>query len=70
MRVAVGKKIVEKDGAYIVDGKLTYRIKGDKEAIPLIRDGKEQQELIVPVRLVPDASGKRREARIDVELSW
>ena len=70
LRVAIGKKIVEKDGAYMIDGRLTYRIKGDPKAQPVIRDVGGQQELIVPVRLGPGANGKDCEGRVEVELTW
>lgn len=64
---ARGEKIVEADGAYVVDDKLRYRI-DDLRAQPFIREVEGGQELILPLQLAK-ANGKF-EAQFDVEIRW
>jgi mono/diheme cytochrome c family protein len=64
-RVAVGKKIVEKDGAFVIDDRLRYRVKAGGSLKPQVRSLDGQQELLVPIAVGPD-----REARLEVELTW
>jgi hypothetical protein len=56
-RVAMAKKIEEKDGVYVLDNGLKLKIEG---AAPTVRAG----ELLVPVPL------KERECLISVTYSW
>jgi cbb3-type cytochrome oxidase cytochrome c subunit len=69
-RVAAGKKIVEKDGMYLVDDRLTYRIKPSSQARPHVRTVDGQQEVLVPIHFGPAGEGKDRAASLEVELTW
>ncbi|MGE3809155.1 MAG: c-type cytochrome [Gemmataceae bacterium] len=61
MRVATGKKITEKDGAFVIDDKETFKILGAK---PIVREVKGGQELLVPVEL------KNGAGTLTVETTW
>ncbi len=63
-RVAVGKKISEKDGVFTIDERLSYRIKTSPESKPLRRTVDGQEELLVPIGF-----GKR-EAKLELEMTW
>ncbi len=69
-RVAVGKKIVKKDGAFLIDDRLTYRIKTSSQAEPQVRSLDGQQELLVPIAFGPAVKDQDREARLELELTW
>lgn len=64
-RVAVGKKIVEKDGVWTIDDRLSYRIKGRPEVKPQVRTMDGQHELLAPIGF-----GKERDAKLELELTW
>jgi hypothetical protein len=68
MRVAVGKEIVEKDGGWLVDGKVTYRITPQMKA--QVRTIAGMKELVLPVTFRPSADKKNVEAKVDVEMTW
>jgi cbb3-type cytochrome oxidase cytochrome c subunit len=70
LRVATGKKIAEKDGVYLIDDKLSYRLEGSPLSRPIVREAGGQQELLVPVRFAPAVCGKGQEASIRLELTW
>ena len=63
-RVAVGKKITEKDGVFTIDERLSYRIKTTPDSKPQRRTVDGQEELLVPIGF------KEREARLELELTW
>jgi cytochrome c553 len=69
LRIATGKKIVVKDGSYVVDGRLTCRIKSDPSGEPVVRDAGGQQELVIPIRFSADKA-KKHAAKIEVEQLW
>jgi hypothetical protein len=74
LRVAVGKSITEKEGAYTIDGRLTYRLKLTPTSKPVIREvaGGQQKELLIPVRFSAVTGGGKglQEARIELDLTW
>jgi hypothetical protein len=70
LRVAVGKKIEEKKGNFVVDGRLTYRVKATPTTRPIIRTLAGQQELLLPVRFVAGPGGKGQQAEIVLDLTW
>jgi mono/diheme cytochrome c family protein len=70
LRVAVGKKIVEKNGTFVIDDRLTYKVETAPAIRPQVRDLGGQQELLIPVRFAPIKGEKGQEARIDLELTW
>jgi cytochrome c551/c552 len=70
LRVAAGKKIVEKDGTWTVDEKVRYRVQAGPGVKPLVRTSDDTQELIVPVRFTPATGGKTRTAELTIELNW
>jgi mono/diheme cytochrome c family protein len=67
LRVAVGKQIVEKDGVWVVDDKVKYKISG-RDVKPFVRTIGMTKELLVPVTF--QKGNKEHEAKVDVELSW
>jgi cytochrome c2 len=69
-RVAVGKKIIDKDGGFLIDDRLHYHIKTDGQAKPLVRLLDGQQELLVPIAFGPAVKGQDRESRLELELTW
>jgi cytochrome c2 len=70
LRVATGKKIEEKKGVYVIDGRLTYRLKIAPTTMPILRTVAGQQELLVPVRFAARPGGKGQEADIVLDLTW
>ena len=60
-RAAVGGKIAEKDGAFIVDEKLKLKFTGAK---PVVRNSDGKSELLVPLAFTGN------EAKFTEELSW
>jgi hypothetical protein len=70
LRVATGKTIEEKEGAFVIDGRLTYRLKIAPDAKPVIRTVAGQQELLVPVRFAAGPGGKGLQADIVLDLTW
>jgi hypothetical protein len=70
LRVAVGKRIVEKDGVWLIDDRLRYRVEAGPLSRPMVRESGGQQELLVPVRFAGTAGGKEQEANIRLELTW
>jgi hypothetical protein len=69
-RIAVGKKISEKDGVFTIDNRVTYRVKTAPESKPQRRTVDGQEELVVPIGFGPPGTDKEREAKLEVELSW
>ncbi len=63
-RVAVGKKIEQVGGFWVVDGAARYRVEGGQ---PQLREGEKEQELILPVTFVPGSPGT---ARFRLEAYW
>jgi cytochrome c2 len=68
LRVAAGKQIVEKDGVWVVDESVQYRISG-QDAKPYVRTIGTMKELLVPITFQP-VGNKGREAKVNVEVSW
>lgn len=70
LRVATGKKIEETKSGFVIDGRLTYRLKIAPETKPFIRTVAEQQELLVPIHFAPRPGGKEQGADIVLDLTW
>jgi cbb3-type cytochrome oxidase cytochrome c subunit len=64
-RVAVGKRIEQTDGLWVVDGVARYRIEGGE---PRVRESEKEQELILPVTFTQ--TDQARTAEFRVEASW
>jgi cytochrome c5 len=66
-RVAVGKKIEQVDGFWVVDGTARYRVEGGQ---PQVREGEkeQEQELILPVAFPSGPQG--RKAQFQLESYW
>jgi cytochrome c2 len=64
-RAATGKEIVAKDGAYVVDGKLRFKISATPEVKPVVRVTDAGQELLVPLEI---AGGKQQQ--LEVRMAW
>jgi hypothetical protein len=69
-RVAVGKKIVETDGGFRIDDRLTYQVKTRGPVKPLVRSLDGRQELLVPITFSAADKGQDREALLEMELTW
>jgi cytochrome c5 len=69
-RVATGKKIVEKDGVFTIDDRLSYRVKTTPESKPQRRTVDGQEELLVPIGFGPPGADKEHEAKLELELTW
>ncbi len=67
-RVATGKKIVQVDGSFVVDGRLQFKISSAK-AEPVIRNSEDGQELLIPMRFKAAKNGKRS-VQLGVEMLW
>jgi mono/diheme cytochrome c family protein len=61
-RAATGTKIVQQNGAYVIDGKLTIKIQSNKP--PALRESGDHMELLVPLSATDDHS------KIVEELVW
>lgn len=66
-RLARGQKIVESDGAFVVDDRVRYRLQPG-EPKPFVRDADKEKEVVVPVQFVP--AGKSHTAELVVEMVW
>jgi mono/diheme cytochrome c family protein len=70
LRVATGKKIEQTKGAFVIDGRLTYRLQIAPQTKPFIRTVAGQQELLVPIHLAPRSGGKEHQTDIVLDLTW
>ena len=61
-RVAVGQKIEQVDGLWVVDGTARYRVEGGQ---PQLRVREKDQELILPVTFVPTSAGQTAGFRLE-----
>src|SRR5262249_42908559 len=69
-RVAVGKKISEKDGVYTIDERLNFRTKTTPGVKPQLRTVDGQEELLVPIVFGAPGAEKTRESKLELELTW
>jgi cbb3-type cytochrome oxidase cytochrome c subunit len=64
-RIALGKKIEQVDGFWVVDGTARYRVTGGE---PQLRTNEKDHELILPITFTPGPHG--RTTQFQVEVLW
>ncbi len=75
LRVAAGKTITEMTGTeneavYLVDDRLTYRVRSSGNSDPTLRTVSAVRELIVPIEFRKTPGGKLFAAEVEIELTW
>lgn len=68
LRVATGLEIDQQGETYLVDEQQSFRIQSSPDSQPSIRQTKDRQELILPVKF--SAENGAYTARVQIKLTW